>query len=98
MVVKKSTHAITAAKKTYKVKTKTKKYTATFKLSNRNLKNYRLTLKVKGKTYSAITNAKGQATFKITKLKKKGTFKAVITFAGDKNLNKVTKSVKIKVK
>ena len=98
VVVKKSTPAITAAKKTYKVKTKTKKYTATFKLSNRNLKNYKLTLKVKGKTYSAITNAKGQATFKITKLKKKGTFKAVITFAGDKNLNKVTKSVKIKVK
>ncbi|MBE6501238.1 MAG: hypothetical protein E7Z79_02215 [Methanobrevibacter thaueri] len=98
LVVKKSTPVLTLPKKTFKVKVKTKKYTVTFKLFNKNLKNYKLTLKVKGKKYNAVTNAKGQATFKITKLNKKGTFKAVVTFGGDGNLNKVSKSVKIKVK
>jgi len=98
VVVLKSTPTLKAAKKTYKLKVKTKKYTVTFKLPKRNLVGYKLTLTVKGKTYKATTNAKGQATFKITKLKKKGTFKATIKFSGDRNLNKVTKSVKIKVK
>ena len=67
-------------------------------MPKRNLNHYKLTLKVKGKTYKAYTNSKGKATFKITKLKKKGTFKATIKFAGDGNLNKVSKKVKIKVK
>lgn len=98
VVVKKSTPTLKASKKTFKLKTKTKKYTVTFKLPKRNLNHYKLTLKVKGKTYKAYTNSKGKATFKITKLKKKGTFKATIKFAGDRNLNKVTKTVKIKVK
>lgn len=98
VVVKKSTPVLKASAKTFKVKIKTKKYTATFNLPKRHLNHYKLTLKVKGKTYSAFTNSKGQVTFKITNLKKKGTFKAVISFKGDKNLNKVSKSVKIKVK
>ena len=98
VVVKKSTPVLKASAKTFKVKVKTKKYTATFNLPKRHLNHYKLTLKVKGKTYSAFTNSKGQVTFKITNLKKKGTFKAVISFKGDKNLNKVSKTVKIKVK
>ena len=98
VVVKKSTPTLKASKKTFKLKKKTKKYTVTFKLPKRNLNHYKLTLKVKGKTYKAYTNSKGKATFKITKLKKKGTFKATIKFAGDGNLNKVSKKVKIKVK
>ena len=98
IVVNKATPKLTASKKTFKLKVKTKKYKVTFNLPNYKLSGYKLTLKVKGKTYKAYTNAKGQATFKINKLKKKGTFKAVIKFSGDGNLNKVSKTVKIKVK
>ena len=97
-VVKKSTPVLKASKKTFKLKVKTKKYKVTFNLPKRYLSGYKLTLKVKGKTYKATTNSRGQATFKINKLKKKGTFKATIKFAGDANLNRVTKTVKIKVK
>ena len=61
------------------------------------MKKVKVTLKVKGKTYKATTNSKGKATFKIKNLKKKGTFKAVITYKGNKNYNKVTKKVKIKI-
>lgn len=97
-VVKKSTPVLKASKKTFKLKVKTKKYKVTFNLPKRYLSGYKLTLKVKGKTYKATTNSRGQATFKINKLKKKGTFKAKIKFAGDANLNRVTKTVKIRVK
>jgi hypothetical protein len=97
-VVKKSTPVLKASKKTFKLKVKTKKYKVTFNLPKRYLSGYKLTLKVKGKTYKATTNSRGQATFKINKLKKRGTFKATIKFAGDANLNRVTKTVKIKVK
>ena len=62
------------------------------------MKNAKITLKVKGKTFSAKTNAKGQATFKITNLKKKGTFKATVTYNGNANYKKVTKTAKIIVK
>ena len=58
----------------------------------------KLTLKVKGKTYKATTNAKGKAVFKIKKLTKKGTFKAKVKFAGNTYYNAVTKTVKIKIK
>lgn len=99
IVVKKLTPKFTAAKKTFKLKDKTKKYTVTLK-TNKNvvMKNTKITIKVKGKTYSAKTNSKGIATFKFTKLTKKGTFNAVITYAGDKIYNKLTKTVKITVK
>ena len=59
------------------------------------MKNVKVILKVKGKTYVAKTNSKGKATFKITKLIKKGNFNAVITFGGNKYYNKVSKIVKI---
>ena len=98
VVVKKSTPILKASKKTFKVKVKTKKFTATLNLPRHNLNHYKLTLKVKGKTYKAYTNSKGKATFKINKLNRKGTFKAVIQFSGDNNLNKVKKTVKIRVK
>ena len=92
--VKKATK-ITATKKTFKVKVKTKKYTVTIKSGKKAVAKVRLVLKIKGKTYKATTNKKGKATFKI-KLKKKGTFTAKITFAGNKNYKKSSKSVKIK--
>ena len=96
---KKLTPKLIVKTKTFKVKTKIKKYAATLKTNkNKAMKKVKLYLKVKGKTYAAITTSKGKAIFKIKNLNKKGTFKAKITFKGNKNYKKVTKSVKIKVK
>ena len=90
---------LVAGKKAFKVKVKTKKYAVTLKDNkNKAIKGVKLTLKVKGKTYSAKTNAKGQAIFKITKLTKRGTHKAVVKFAGNNYYNAVSKTVKITVK
>lgn len=95
--VTKATPKLTAKKATFKAKTK--KYTITLK-DNRNkaMKKVKVTLKVKGKTYKATTNAKGKATFKLTKLTKKGRYTAKVKFAGNKNFKAVTKSVKLTVK
>ena len=99
VTVKKATPKITAKAKTFKLKTKTKKYTITLKDNkNKVMKNKKVTLKVKGKTYTAKTNSKGKATFKLTKLNKKGKYTAVIKYAGDKYYKKATKKVKITVK
>ena len=98
ITINKEKTKITAKAKTFKRTTKTKKYTITLKNSkNKAMKKAKVTLKVKGKTYTAKTNSKGKATFKITKLTKKGTFKAVIKYNGSSYYNKVTKNVKIKV-
>ena len=96
-VVKKATK-ITAKKKTFKAKTKVKKYTITLKSGKSPVKKVLVTLKVKGKTYKAKTNAKGKATFKIKNLKKKGKYTAAIKFKGDKNYKPATKKVKLTVK
>ena len=61
------------------------------------MKKAKVTLKVKGKKYSAKTNNKGKATFKITKLTKKGTYQAVIKYNGNSYYKKVTKNIKIKI-
>ena len=98
VTVKKATPVITASKKTYKVKVKSKKYTITLKANGKVMKNARVSLKVNKKTYTVKTNAKGQATFKITNLNKKGTFGATITYKATKYYDKATKTVKIKIK
>ena len=99
IVVKKLTPKLIASKKTFNVKVKAKQYKATLKDKNgAAIKNTKLTLKVNGKVYAAKTNAKGQATFKITKLTKKGTYKTIISFAGNKYYNKITKTVYLTVK
>ena len=97
--VTKEASKLTAKKKTFKAKTKTKKYTVTLKSkSGKAISKVKVTIKIKGKKYTARTNAKGKATFKITKLTKKGKHTATVTFAGNKYFNKVTKKVKITVK
>ena len=99
ITINKEKTKMTAKAKTFKRTTKTKKYTIILKNSkNKAMKKAKVTLKVKGKTYTAKTNSKGKATFKITKLTKKGTYKAVIKYNGNSYYNKVTKNIKIKIK
>ena len=99
IVIKKAASKITASAKTYKAKTKTKKYTITLKNNNgKAIKNAKVTLKVKGKTYTAKTNGNGKATFKITKLTKTGKHSATVKFAGNGYYKAVSKTVKITVK
>ena len=94
----KKTVKITAKNKAFKAKSKKKKYTITLKSGKKALKKVRVTLKVKGKTYTAKTNAKGKATFNLKKLTKKGKYTAVIAFKGDNLYKKATKKVKITIK
>ena len=96
--VNKKASKIVAKKKTFKAKTKVKKYTITLKSGKKPIKKVLVTLKVKGKTYKVKTNAKGKATFKIKNLKKKGKYTATIKFKGDKTYKSATKKVKITVK
>jgi len=99
IVVKKASPKLTAKAKTFKVKTKMKKYGVILKTNkNKAIRNTKVYLKVKGKTYAAKTNSKGKATFKITKLTKKGKFTAVVTYKGSAYYNKVAKKVKIKIR
>ena len=98
VTVKKAASKLTAKKKTYKTTTKTKKYAIVLKDNvGKAINKAKVTLKVKGKTYTAKTDSKGKATFKIKNLNKKGTFKATITYKGNKYYKKVTKKSKIKV-
>jgi hypothetical protein len=82
-VTKKAT-ALKAAKTKYTYKVKAaKKVVITLKSGKNPIKGKKVTLTVKGKTFSGKTNAKGQVTFKVTNLKKKGTYKFTAKFAGD---------------
>ena len=99
VIVKKANVKLTAKKATFKAKKKAKKYTVTLKNNKgKVMKKVKLTLKVKGKTYKATTNAKGKATFNLKKLTKKGKYTAKVTYKGDKYFNKSVKKVKITVK
>ena len=99
IVVKKATPKLTVKSKSFKAKTKSKKYSVILKTNkNKAMKNVKVYLKVKGKTYAAKTNSKGKATFKITKLTKKGKYTGVVTYKGNAYYNKVAKKVKIKIR
>ena len=98
LVVKKGTPKLSASAKTFKVSTKTKKYTITLKNhKNSVMKNVKVTMKINGKTFKATTNSNGKATFKITNLKKRARYTAVIKYAGSKYYNSVSKKIKITV-
>ena len=95
----KTTPKLVASKKTFKVKVKTKKYAVTLKNNaGKAIAGVKLTIKIKGKTYTAKTNSKGKATFKIKNLKKKGNYQATVKFGGNGQYNSVSKKVKITVK
>jgi len=99
VVVNKATPKLTAKKATFKAKKKTKKYSIVLKDNKgKAIKKAKVTLKVKGKTYKATTNAKGKATFKITKLTKKGKQTATIKFGGNTLYKAVSKKVKLTIK
>ncbi|WP_406535580.1 Ig-like domain repeat protein [Methanobrevibacter sp.] len=95
---KKVASKITAKNKTFKAKTKVKKYTITLKAGKKLIKNVKVTLKINGKTYTTKTNSKGKATFKIKKLTKKGKYTAVIKFKGNKTYKATNKKVRITIK
>ena len=88
-----------ASAKTFKKSLKTKKYSITLKNNlGKVMKNTKVTLKIKGKTFSAYTNSKGVATFKITKLTKKGKYTSYVKYAGSKYYNALNKKVVITLK
>ncbi len=72
-------------------KSKTFKYTVKL-LSNKGkiLKNKKVTVKFRGKTYNAKTNSKGIATFKIKSLSKTGKFALTATYGSAKISKKIT--------
>ena len=99
VVVAKGTPKLTAKSKAFKRTVKVKKFTITLKNhKNQVIKNAKVTIKVKGKTYTAKTNSKGKATFKITKLTKKGKYTAKVKFAGTKYFTGKTVKPKITIK
>lgn len=99
VVVKKATVKMAASAKTFKKFLKTKKYSITLKNNlGKVMKNTKVTLKIKGKTFSAYTNSKGVATFKITKLTKKGKYTSYVKYAGSKYYNALNKKVVITLK
>ena len=99
IVIKKLNSKIIAKQKTFKSKTKTKKYVVSIKDNfNKAIKKTKVILKVNGQTYKATTNKNGKATFKITKLNKKGSYKTTVLFKGNNYYNKASEKLKFKVK
>ncbi len=90
--------SIKASKKSFKAKSKVKKYTITLKSGKTPVKKVQVSIKIGKKTFKAKTNAKGKATFKIKKLTKKGKYSAVIKFKGNKAYKASSKKVKITLK
>ena len=99
ITVKKAKPNMIVSNMKYYAKEKTKKFYMILKDNlYRVMKNTKVTLKVKGKTYTAKTNSNGRATFKITKLKKKGKYTATVKYNGNGFYTALSKSAKITVK
>ena len=98
VTVLKQSPKLKASAKKFKVKSKTKKLTATLKTSRgKVLKGKKVKFTIKGKTYTAKTNKKGIATVKI-KLSKKGTYSCKIKTVADATYKSVNKKIKVKIK
>ncbi|MBR3155546.1 MAG: Ig-like domain-containing protein, partial [Methanobrevibacter sp.] len=101
VTVKKATPKLIAKKKTYKAKTKAKKYTITLKDNKgkaiRNAKVWISIKKITKKAKAVKTNAKGKATLKFSK-SKKGKYVVTIKFKANKYYSSVTKKVKITIR
>lgn len=99
VTVKKVNSKIIASQKTFKFRDKSKAYSITLK-NNKNviIKFAQVKITVKGKTYSAKTNARGIAIFKLTKLTKKGIYVATVKFSGNNCYKSVSKRVRVIVK
>ena len=98
VTVNKQATKATFAKKTFKVKAKTKKVSFTLKdAKGKAIKGKKITFTVNKKTYTANTNAKGIATVKV-KLTKKGKYTAVAKFAGDNTYKAISKKAVITIK
>lgn len=97
--ITKTTPKIIASQKTFKVKTKIKKYTVTLKDNKgKIMKKAKLTIKINGRTFKATTNSNGKATFKLTKLNKKGKFTSSIKFSGNGYYKPINKKIRIYIK
>ena len=98
VTVKKATPKLIAKKKTYKAKSKAKKFTITLKDNKgkaiRNAKVWISIKKITKKAKAVKTNAKGKATLKFSK-SKKGKYVVTIKFKANKYYSSVTKKVKI---
>lgn len=104
VILNKKMTILKATNQVFKTKTKNKKVTVNLKTVKNPYdgKTYlkagkKITLKIKGKTYTAKTNKKGIATFKIN-LSKKGKYTAKIKFNGDKTYKGSSKTIKITIK
>lgn len=101
VTVKKATPKIIAKKKTYKAKSKAKKFTITLKDNKgkaiRNAKVWISIKKITKKAKAVKTNAKGKATLKFSK-SKKGKYVVTIKFKANKYYSSVTKKVKITIR
>ena len=101
VTVKKATPKLIAKKKTYKAKSKAKKFTITLKDNKgkaiRNAKVWISIKKITKKAKAVKTNAKGKATLKFSK-SKKGKYLVTIKFKANKYYSSVTKKVKITIR
>lgn len=101
VTVKKATPKLIAKKKTYKAKSKAKKFTITLKDNKgkaiRNAKVWISIKKITKKAKAVKTNAKGKATLKFSK-NKKGKYVVTIKFKANKYYSSVTKKVKITIR
>ena len=100
IIVKKQSVKLTAYKKSFKIKSKSK-YLMAKLLSSKNkpIKGKVLIFTFNKKSYNVKTNAKGIAKLKVkVKVKSKKTFKYKVRFKGDKTYYAKTKSAKLVIK